>query len=190
MPPQETVERALSLAKADGCVVLVEESSDANIRWAGNTLTTNGVTSSRSVTVIAMVDGGEGTAAGVVSRSSAEGEQLEALVRAAEDSARRNGPAEDARPLIGPDEAPAGGAWSDDPAETTIAVFADFAAGLGEAFGRARSEDRLLCGYAEHTTASLFLGSSRAGSSSTASPPTTPAPRGAAWPPATSPTST
>ena len=29
------VERALALSRADGCVVLVEESSSANLRWAG-----------------------------------------------------------------------------------------------------------------------------------------------------------
>ena len=159
-PPQETVERALGLSKAEGCVVLVEESSDANIRWAGNTVTTNGVTQSRGVTVIAMVDGAEGTAAGVVSRSSAEGEQLEELVRAAEDAARRNGPAEDATPLIGPGDAAYTGGWSDDAAQTSIAVFAAFAAGLGEAFGRARADGRLLFGYAEHSMSTLFLGTS------------------------------
>ena len=32
------------LSPADGCVVLADESSSANLRWANNTLTTNGVT--------------------------------------------------------------------------------------------------------------------------------------------------
>jgi predicted Zn-dependent protease len=39
-------------------------------------------------------------------------------------------------------------------------VFADFAPALGEAFGRARTEDTLLYGYAEHQLSSLFLASS------------------------------
>jgi hypothetical protein len=40
--PAETVERALAVARGD-CVVIAEDTSTANLRWAGNTLTTNGV---------------------------------------------------------------------------------------------------------------------------------------------------
>ena len=47
MTPQETVERALALSKADGCVVLATERSEANLRWANNSLTTNGSMRSR-----------------------------------------------------------------------------------------------------------------------------------------------
>ncbi|MGH8971124.1 MAG: TldD/PmbA family protein, partial [Actinomycetes bacterium] len=53
--PHELVERALELSRADGCVVIAEESSEANLRWAGNTLTTNGVMRARRLTVIATV---------------------------------------------------------------------------------------------------------------------------------------
>ena len=66
--PHEIVERALELSRADGCVVIADEQSTANLRWAGNTLTTNGVTRGRTLTVIATVDGKEGTASGVVFR--------------------------------------------------------------------------------------------------------------------------
>ncbi|MGD0687438.1 MAG: TldD/PmbA family protein, partial [Streptosporangiaceae bacterium] len=52
--PQEVVERALAAARCDDCVVIAEESSSANLRWAGNTLTTNGVSRSRQLTVIAI----------------------------------------------------------------------------------------------------------------------------------------
>ena len=85
LQPQDLVERALELSTADGCVVLAEETSEANLRFARNTLTTNGVTRGRRLTVIATVDGNEGTAAGVVSRSNVGLDQLEALVRAAEE---------------------------------------------------------------------------------------------------------
>ena len=84
MTPQEIVERALSLSKADGCVVIVDDVSTANLRWAANTLTTNGVMQSRSVTVIAVVNGthgADGASAGVVSRSRVTQEALEELVR-------------------------------------------------------------------------------------------------------------
>jgi hypothetical protein len=35
-------------SKADGCIVIADEKSSANLRWAGNTLTTNGATSPAS----------------------------------------------------------------------------------------------------------------------------------------------
>jgi hypothetical protein len=75
--PQQTVERALELSKADGCVVIADEGSSANLRWANNTLTTNGVTRTRRLTVIATLDGGTGVSAGVVTRSSITDHDLE-----------------------------------------------------------------------------------------------------------------
>ena len=54
MTPQDTVERALAAARSDDCIVIADESSTANLRWAGNTLTTNGVSRSRQLTVIAV----------------------------------------------------------------------------------------------------------------------------------------
>ncbi|MBC7373190.1 MAG: TldD/PmbA family protein, partial [Frankiales bacterium] len=48
----ELVEACLSLSRADGCMVVVRESSSTNLRWAGNTLTTNGAMSGRTVSVI------------------------------------------------------------------------------------------------------------------------------------------
>ena len=51
--PQEMVERAIALSRSDGCIVIADESSSANLRWANNTLTTNGVTRGRTLTVIA-----------------------------------------------------------------------------------------------------------------------------------------
>ncbi len=59
--PQETVERALAAARCDDCVVIADETSAANLRWAGNTLTTNGVSRSRQLTVIAISRGADGT---------------------------------------------------------------------------------------------------------------------------------
>ncbi|NVI89636.1 TldD/PmbA family protein, partial [Actinomadura sp. BRA 177] len=70
MRPQEAVERALALSRTDDCIVIADEASTANLRWAGNTLTTNGVTRSSRLTVIALRDTAGGVAAGVVSRSA------------------------------------------------------------------------------------------------------------------------
>ncbi|MGW7193336.1 metallopeptidase TldD-related protein [Streptomyces sp. NPDC054838] len=156
--PHEIVERALELSTADGCVVIADEESTANLRWAGNALTTNGVTRGRTLTVIATVDGKEGTASGVVSRSAVTADDLEPLVRAAEAAARNAGPAEDAQPLI--TGTPAAPDFTDAPAETSSAVFTDFAPALGEAFARARAGGRELYGFANHELVSTYVGTS------------------------------
>jgi predicted Zn-dependent protease len=157
MTPQELVERALAASKADGQIAYVTESSEANLRWASNSLTTNGAMRSRQVVVISFVDGGAGMATGTVARTGTP--DIADLVAASEQAARDAGPAEDAVPLIG--EAPAGaGDWDAEAAETSINVFADFAPALGEAFGAARDRDELLFGFAEHQLATTYLGSS------------------------------
>lgn len=156
--PHEVVEQALELSRADGCVVIADEHSTANLRWAGNALTTNGVTRGRTLTVIATVDGAQGTASGVVSRSAVTADELEPLVRAAEAAARGAGPAEDAQPLVG--GVPQSPDFTDAPAETSSAVFAGFAPALGDAFARARAGGRELYGFANHELVSTYLGTS------------------------------
>ena len=101
--PAETVERALAAARSDDCVVIAEETSAANLRWAGNTLTTNGVSRSRQLTVIAIDRRGDGAAPGIVSRAGVRPDQIEDVVREAEHAAAEAAPAEDAGELIGAD---------------------------------------------------------------------------------------
>ena len=168
LTPQDAVERALASATCDECVVIAEETSEANLRWAGNTLTTNGVSASRDLTVIAICRDRAGAKVGVVSRSGATAEQLGALVAEAEKAATESSPAEDAQELPGPardgayQTAVAGGgaAWDDPPASTEIGVLRGFAGALGDAFDVAAAGGRRLYGFAEHTMTSLFLGSS------------------------------
>ncbi|WP_340562537.1 metallopeptidase TldD-related protein [Streptomyces sp. GSL17-111] len=156
--PHEIVERALALSRTDGCVVIAEEESSANLRWAGNALTTNGVTRGRSVTVVATADGGRGTASGVVSRAGVTEADLEPLVRAAEEAARTAGPAEDAQPLVSGVAASAD--FTAPAAETSAEVFGRFAPALGECFAAARAGGRKLYGFAHHGVVSTYLGSS------------------------------
>jgi len=153
MTPQESVERALELSQADDCIVLADEGSGANLRWAGNTLTTNGVARSRRLTVIAVKD----RAAGVVSRAGVGPEEIESLVREAEEVAAGNEPSEDYQPLVGSGPATA---WDDEPAETSIGVFEAFAPALGEAFAAAAAADRRLYGFAHHELTTTYLGTS------------------------------
>ena len=155
---QRFVEQALAASSADGCIVIADEHTEANVRWANNSLTTNGQMLSRSVTVVSTFDGADGTSAGVVTRSVTNEDEVQALVRASEAIARDSGPADDAAPLVA--DYAHGDDWDADPAATSIEVFAEFAAGLGSAFGRWAGADRLLYGFAEHQMSSTFLGTS------------------------------
>jgi predicted Zn-dependent protease len=159
LSPQEAVERALQVAKSDDCLVIADESSSANLRWAGNTLTTNGVSRSRQLTVIAISRGPDGARAGVVSRAGVTDDQIPDIVAEAEHEAADGSPAEDAQPLV--TGAGSGDAdWDQPPAATQIGVFARFARELGGAFERAASGGRKLYGFAEHELTSTYLGSS------------------------------
>jgi predicted Zn-dependent protease len=154
---QEIVERVLAASTADDQIAFVVESSEANVRWASNSLTTNGTMRSRQVVVISFVDGGSGMAAGTVSRTGTP--DIAALVAASEQAARDAGPAEDAVPLVS-EKPPGSGDWDAEPAQTSIEVFADFAPALGQAFGEARDRGELLFGFAEHQMETTYLGSS------------------------------
>jgi predicted Zn-dependent protease len=165
MSPQETVERALAAARGGDCIVIAEETSDANLRWAGNTLTTNGVTRSRRLTVIAIQHRTDGDAVGVVSRAGVREDQLTDVVQAAEQAAGQSLVAEDAQPLIEP---PArqpsrdhpSSTWDDPVAATEIGIFTGFAGALHDAFEAARAGGRKLYGFAEHELNCAFLGTS------------------------------
>lgn len=149
---QELAERALSLSTADDCVVLVDESTSANLRWANNTLTSNGVSRSNSLTVVSIVAG----ATGIVSRDGATVDDVEDIVGASEQAARESVPAEDRMPLA-PGE---WGEWGAPPAETSIGVYGDLARGLGEQFERADASEEVLFGFATHDMTTTFVASS------------------------------
>ncbi len=155
---QQLVEQALTESSADGCVVVAAEHTETNLRWAANSLTTNGQMSSRSVTVISTFDGSDGTRAGVVTRSVTTPEEMTELVRASERAGRDESVSDDAAPLV--ENYAHDDDWSADPVETSVAVFEQFAPALGSAFARWRKSERLLFGYAEHMMTSTFLATS------------------------------
>ena len=161
LSPQDTVERALAAAHSDDCIVIADESSSANLRWAGNTLTTNGVARSRQLTVIAISRGDGEAMVGVVSRAGVLPHQIPGIVAEAEFAAAEGSPAEDAQPLVASmtDGAP-GPAWQQPPVVTEIGVFARFAAELGATFEAAASGARKLYGFAEHQLTSSYVGTS------------------------------
>jgi predicted Zn-dependent protease len=165
--PQLTVERALQAARCDDCVVIADETSSANLRWAGNTLTTNGVARSRQLTVIAISGRGDAASAGVVSRAGVRDDQVTDIVREAEQAAADGSPARDAQPLVAPGDPAAGStsmsgstSWDEPVTGTEIGVFGSFAPALRDAFSAAASSGRKLYGFAQHSLTSTFMGSS------------------------------
>lgn len=158
--PQALVEQALAASTSDDCVVIVRDHTSANLRWANNTLTTNGVMHGLSVTVVSFVATTGGIATGSVTGSATTQAQVTDLVAAADAAARASGPADDAHPLLtGTDAAPSAD-WDDAPVPTDIHVYDAFAPALGEAFGRATSGDRILYGFVNHEVTTTYLGSS------------------------------
>jgi predicted Zn-dependent protease len=151
--PQGLVEHALESSTSEHCIVIVEDSTSANLRWANNTLTTNGVMHAVEVTVIAFQGAGNAS----VSGTAASRERVAALVEKADAAAALADPAEDRAELIAGDAA---SDWDDAPGETSIQVFEAFAAQLGEAFGQADSAGRILYGFVSHEVTTTYLGSS------------------------------
>ena len=95
--PQSLVEHALAASMADDCVAIVRDSTSANLRWANNTLTTNGVMHGVHVSIVSFVKQAAGVSVGSVSGSATTQAEVDELVRAADAAARAAAPAEDAR---------------------------------------------------------------------------------------------
>lgn len=153
--PHVLAERALEAA-AGPSVVLVEAGTTANLRWAANTLTTNGLSTGLTVTVIATHEGADGVSTGVVRRGGVQPDDIAALVAEAEAEAADSPPAEDAAPLM------AGRAEDDfdqPPADLEPGALASFADALGSAIGQARANEQELFGYAEQSLSTSYLAS-------------------------------
>lgn len=153
--PGELVELAIGASQADDCVVVLQERNDVNVRWARNEITSNGLSHSRIMTVIAFDSRANGCGVGTVSRSVATREDVHELVASA-DSASREGPRiDETSPLVASYET--NDPWSAPVPAPTAEVFAGLAAELSHAFRHFRREKRLLFGYAEHQLATTFV---------------------------------
>ncbi len=155
--PQDLAEHALSASTADDCVVVVSDKTSANLRWANNTLTTNGVMHTVSVSVVSFVRGPAGVGTGSVTSTASSAAQVSELVAAADAAARAASPAEDAADLVRDRVSPD---WADAPVPTDIHVYDTFAPALGEACGIARGADRVLYGFVNHEMTTTYLASS------------------------------
>jgi predicted Zn-dependent protease len=157
-PAQDVIEDALRAA-GDDCLVIVEESSEAEVRFANNTTTTNGVRRNRRVTVVCFADTGTGTAVGIAGRGG--GVDVAGLAAAAARDAASSPAAPDAAPLVAPGPgAGDGDGFDDPPGRTDLSVMTGVLTGLAGAFDRAEAADRVLAGFAEHRVDTVYLGSS------------------------------
>ncbi len=168
LTPQQIVDAALRAARSDACIVVVESTSTANVRWANNTVTTSGVSDSLSWFVVAVVGGAAATVHSSVSSTSSTQAVVD-VVRQAEAEATASasaGRARDYAELVTPDEANQPGSGSDGWAfdegaeRTSFAVYSDQQTGLAGAFADARAGERLLYGFARHEVDTIHLGTS------------------------------
>jgi len=149
--PAQVVERILA-ASSGPCLATVEETHGAEVRFANNTATTNGMRHGRRVTAIRVLATGQETRAGVATES---GEVDEAeLVAAAE---REANVADDAFELVEGDVA---ADFDDEPSITDMSVLSAVLGDLAGVFQRAEGAGAVMSGFAEHQIVTTYLGSS------------------------------
>ena len=153
---QDLIEKITAAATCDDCIVVVKDKTQANLRWAGSTLTTNGVIQERSVTVVAFVAVAGGMASGGVTRTDVSLSDIPALLSEAIAAAKAAGPADDFAPLA---TNVALGDWSAEHIPTGPEVFSKFAPALGDMFSRSVADKIELFGYSEHTNETTWVGS-------------------------------
>jgi len=148
------LQEAAKLGRADETMVLVTDRVQATLRWAGNSMTTNGVSVSRTVTVISIVRQGDSAFVGTVVSAEVDPRVISGLVAASQEAARSAPEAGDAAPLLADTGVPVD--WDAPVPGTGPEVFADVAGSLSRGFA---GTDRLY-GYAHHSVSTTFLASS------------------------------
>lgn len=133
-------------------VVIVETESQTNLRFANNNLTTNGVSFTTNLTVVAITNSTE-PSVGISGGAVHESDQLERLVDEAVAAAGANPPAPDHARLFDAQSSD----WANEPALTSMSDFADFSPRLAEAMREARAAKRLLFGFAQQRFTTTYL---------------------------------
>ena len=148
------LQAAAKTGRADETIVIVTDRAEASLRWAGNSMTTNGVCTRRSTAVISIVRKGDTAHVGAVRSSVVDPVAIGGLVAAAQQAAHDSPEARDAAPLLVGSGTPPG--WGDPVPGTGAGAFADLARSLSTGFGRG---DRLY-GFAHHIVETTFLATS------------------------------
>jgi predicted Zn-dependent protease len=148
------LQAAAKLGRAAETIVLVTDRSATSLRWANNSMTTNGVSTARQTTVISVVRHGDTARVGSLTTAEVEPSAIEELVAASQSAAVAAPEARDAAPLLSGNTAPDD--WAAPIASTGPEVFSGIADPLARAF---RGADQLY-GFAQHTVETRFLATS------------------------------
>jgi predicted Zn-dependent protease len=154
--PQEITEMALQVAKGRpgmlDCVAIVSCSSEANLRWANSTLTTNGSNRCTGLCVVVFLDvpGGVATGWAGLDSPSFDPTVLLGLLLQAESMATATGPSPEYSPLA---QNVVVGDFDGNPVHTTPDIFAGVSPELGRLFLDKRTA---YFGYAAHTTVTTY----------------------------------
>jgi predicted Zn-dependent protease len=138
----------------DETIVLVTDRSTASLRWAGNSMTTNGESVSRETTVISIVRQENAAHVGSVKSSEVDPDTIAGLVAASQESARSAPDARDSAPALSGAECPDD--WDAPSPLTGAGVFGGVASGLAVGFQGADA----LYGFARHELDTVYLATS------------------------------
>lgn len=145
---------AARLGGADETIVVVTDRAATSLRWAGNSMTTNGESLGRDTTVISIVRRGDSAFVGSVKSSDVDPDSIAGLVAASQATARSAPEARDGAPPLAGTDAPAD--WDAPVPATGADVFADVASSLARGFA---GSDRLY-GFARHELDTTFVATS------------------------------
>ena len=138
----------------DETIVIVADRAEASLRWANSSMTTNGVSTGRSTSVISIVRDGDVGHVGSVQTSEVDPALIGDVVAASEAAARAAPQARDSASLITGSGAPDD--WDDAMPTTGAEVFGGLAASLSRGF----KGPAALYGFARHELATTFVASS------------------------------
>ena len=156
MRAQDLIEKIVAKASCDDCIVIIKDKTQANLRWANSTLTTNGVIQERAITVIAFVAKSGGMSVGALTRTHLDEGDIDSILSEAIALAKSSAPSADYAPLA---RDLALGDWSAPAAQTGPEVFSKVAPDLGDMLARSVKDSIELFGYAEHELETTWVGS-------------------------------
>ena len=145
---------AARLGKADETIVSVTDRADAALRWANNSMTTNGVSVQRKTTVISIVRRGDRGHVASLTSSEVDPSVIPGLVAASQETALSAPEARDSAPPLPATAAPSD--WDAAIPGTGVEVFG----GVADALTRGFPGPDLLYGYARHIVETTFVATS------------------------------
>lgn len=154
----QVIEQVLAAAArrggADETIVLVTDRSTASLRWARNSMTTNGESVSRETTVISIVRRGAGAHVGSVKSSEVDPDAIAGFVAASQEAARSAPASPDTAPPLTGQECP------DDWESASPLTGADIFAGIAPRLAAGFHGTDALYGFARHELDTTYLATS------------------------------